>query len=559
MIRRAGLATVAHRGLLTLCLMAGTAVYLRIWAVGRGFWNDELAIALNLRRPAERLAGGLLYHQVAPVGWLRIEKAIFDHLGDSERVLRLPSLIGAMIVLALTALLAHRFLGRWSALLATALVVGAPALQYYAAELKQYAVEAAVALLLLLLVDEFGRGSPRLARQRWLLALAIGVPAALLMFLSYPGVLVFAGAAAGLAGWLGGQRRWADLIALAVSGIPAVAISGYLIRLRLSHDLMPGQQTYFEWGMPLPGSGVVGVFKWLPRMWVQFVEFPMRLHVPVLVLALVVAGAIGLTVRGRSRHMLMLIGSVTAAVAAAAVQGLPMVDRVATYLVAPILILLVAGIDAVVRLTWWLTSRWAPRFRSRLWQVASTAAAAVLVSVLTLATAGSAFVAVAREAANPGYGDPGREVLADVADQIRPGDLVLLYWFSGKLGSWYGDRYGISGYLRAHLSSGEGGKCRSDELDAALAGYQRVWYVRGVQLSSDPEDFTRRVMSQLAARGSIVAFRYFGTIEGSPEDRIDGMAEGPGWVLVDLAAGPDPNPPVTTRDPDRTCLVLQPS
>lgn len=553
--RRRGAATIAHRSLLALCLLAGIAAHLRVWAAGRGFWNDELAIALNLRRPAERLAGGLMYHQVAPLGWLRLEKALFDHVSDSERVLRLPSLLGAIAVLVLTALLAYRILGRWTGLLATTLVAGAPTLQQYAGELKQYAVEAAVALSLLLLVDQLGRRTPGSARRRWLLAAATAVPAALLMFFSYPGVLVLAGAAGGLAAWLAHRRRWADLATLVVSVIPAVALSTYLIRLRLSHSLMPGQQTYFEWGMPVPGSGVIGVLEWLPRMWVRFVEMPMGLRLPVLVLALVVAGLVGLTVRGRSRYAAMLLGALTAAVAAAAAQGLPVVDRVATYLVAPTLILVAAGVDAVVRAIRWLLRRRVPWTGPGSRQVGN-AAVAVLASVLAAAVAGPALVAVARETARPGYRDAGREALADVAGRIRPGDLVVLYWFSDKLGRWYGDRYGVDSYLRARLRPRDGGRCPSEELDGVLAGYQRVWYVRGVRLSLDPDDFTRRVVGQLAAYGSVVDSRFFGTADGTPDDGADGLADGPGWVLIDLTADPDPAPPVTPPDPERACLVL---
>lgn len=531
-------------------------MHLRVWAAGRGFWNDELAIALNLPRPVERLAGGLLYYQVAPLGWLSLEKALHDHVSDSERVLRLPSLFASIVVLAFTTLLVHRILGRWSGLLATLLVAGAPILQQYTGELKQYAFEAAVTVSLLLLVDEYGRRSPRSSRQRWLLALAIGVPTMLLMPFSYPGVLVLGGAIAGVAVWLARQRRWADAVALAVSGIPALVLSAFLILLRMSHSFLPGQQTYFTWGMPLPGSGVVGVLEWLPRMWVRFVETPLMLRFPVLVLALIVAGVVGLARRGRGRYALMLVGVMLAAVAAAAAQGLPVVDRVATYLVPPALILVTAGVDAVVRSVRWLVLHRIGQPRATPWRVAGAAAATVLASALVLLLAAPAFVKVARGMVTPSYRDSGREVLADVADRIRPGDLVVLYWFSDKLGRWYGKRYGIDNYLLARLEPASGGTCPGQRVDTVLAGHQRVWYVRGVKLSSDPADFTRQVAGELARHGRVVQARYFGTADGRPDDDADGLANGPGWVLVDLTAGPDPNPPAIAPDASRTCLVL---
>ena len=76
-----------------------------------------------------------------------------------------------------------------------------------------------------------------------------------------------------------------------------------------------------------------------------------------------------------------------------------------------------------------------------------------------------------------------------------------------------------------------------------LAGARRVWYLYGARLSSDPDDYQARVARELASRGRITERYAYGSSVG-------------GWVLVDLTAGPDPNPPSVPTDPQYACLTV---
>jgi hypothetical protein len=97
--------------------------------------------------------GVLRHNQLAPPGWMVGEKLLYRVLGGDEQVLRLPALIGAGIVQVLTGVLTYRMVGRWAALLAMALVATSPKLLEYSGELKQYAVEAGAAVIVLLVAS----------------------------------------------------------------------------------------------------------------------------------------------------------------------------------------------------------------------------------------------------------------------------------------------------------------------------------------------------------------------------------------------------------------------
>jgi hypothetical protein len=532
------------RVLAAAALLVATAAQVRVWATGRGFWFDELAVAVNLpTRTVPQLAGHLDYNQVAPFGWLAMEKVLFELLGPDERVLRLPSLLAGILVLLLTAVIAYRLTGWWGVAVAVGLAGLSVSMLYYSGELKQYAVEAAVALGLLALGDELVRRSGSGWRPRWWVLAAGALAAAMAVALSYTGLIVLAGVTAGLGAHLAGRRRWRALAALLLAAAPAALVGGGLAWFRLSLPLARGQDVVFATGMPARGSGPADVLVWLPRMWSGFVADPLRWHGPVWTLLLVLGGLVALVVRGRARWAAMFAGVLVAAVGAAAVRGYPLAERVALYLVAPVILLAVAGGDGLIRgLTRMLRGR----------RLRAPAPVAVALAALALAGvalgAGPDLRAGLHEIVYPRNSDLSREALADVARRLRPGDAVLVYNYTDRVTRWYGEWAGVTPVGRVALVPTE--RCERERLDRLLAGAARIWYLHGKRLSRDPADYTERVTRELAGRGEVVATRTF---------RHRTSANVVGWVLVDLAAGPDPDPPPVPPDPAHACLSGSPA
>jgi hypothetical protein len=274
-------------------------------------------------------------------------------------------------------------------------------------------------------------------------------------------------------------------------------------------------------------------------MWTGFVTVTLQWRYPLLILILVLAGLVLLIRRGRALWAAMLGGVLLMAVLAAAARGLPLADRVATWLIAPTVLLVVAGLDGAARLlllgAWW----------SRIGRAASVTLVALLAVVVLPVVATPAAEAAYRQARDPRIKDAGPAALADVADQVQPGDVVLVYWFSYRMARWYGPEHGLAPHNVRLYPPGHD-NCDPQRLAEWLGDARRVWYVHGRNLSGEPRDYPERVAAALATEGTISAVRPFAA------DRYSDSTAA--WVLVDLTAGPDPRPPTVEPSADFHCL-----
>lgn len=532
-----------------LVLLAGVLGQVRVWASDRGFWNDELYVAVNIRSKGfvALATEGLRYAQVAPPGWLMGEHAIYKVLGGNEQVLKFPQLFASATVLVLTTVMAYKCIGRWAALAVAVLLALAPQLYYYAGELKQYSVEAAVAMIIMLVMGAFGvaaRGRP--LKRRFLIGLsavmAIVTPA------SYSALVVVVGSAAGVALLAGIERRWRVAMTTALVAAPAALIGAGQAWLRMQMAFMSDQDSFFPNGFPPEHAGPVEITQWLPRMWEGFIANPMRWGLPQVVLVLAVLGVAALVVRGRAVWAAVFVGVFSAAIGAAIVGGLPLEERVALYLVGPTLILVVAALDGGVRALIALSRQVSGRPLNAAAAIGMAFALAAGLSGLVLAVKPAAAAAY-EEVRQPLYRDNARDIMRDVKQRIQPGDVVLVYDFSQPLASWYGEEYGlpIVGLIGpAHV-------CDTTTVDKALAGAKRVWYIRGARLSYHPDNYHAHVLAELAKRGRLVESQLY-----APQTQAAYSSSA--WTLIDLTGGPDPNPPTPepNSDPVYNCAVVLP-
>ena len=129
---------------------------LRSWQYGAGAsqWVDELALSRGILGLSWHalLTGPLPFGQIAPPGFVLLERAATATLGASDAVLRLVPLAGSLVALWLFYRLALRLLaGPGAVSLALALFAVQPSLIYFAAQVKPYSTDLAVALALTLL------------------------------------------------------------------------------------------------------------------------------------------------------------------------------------------------------------------------------------------------------------------------------------------------------------------------------------------------------------------------------------------------------------------------
>ena len=252
----------AVAGFLILGILLRLVRYLQNYPM----WCDETMLAVNLldRRWMD-LAQPLAYRQVCPLGFLALEWVVVQLWGFSELTLRLFPILCALASVPLFFLLARRVLGesQGGLLLALALFAVAEPPIRYAAEVKPYATDLLVSLVLLNLAWSWRRAPEH---GRWLWVLAAVTPLA--VALSLPSVFLL-GAIAVVGLWEVLARR---------KTAPVFAYSGFLTAAGLSvaalaamgqYQTAPEDRAYFLsfWAEAFPPSwrDPVALGRWLVR------------------------------------------------------------------------------------------------------------------------------------------------------------------------------------------------------------------------------------------------------------------------------------------------------
>ena len=334
-------------------LLLGAAVRLWQYAAGASQWVDELALSrgfLELSWPA-LLSGPLPFAQVAPKGFALLEKAGTELWGASDLGLRLLPLISSLIALWLFARLARRVLAHSAAVaLAIALFALQPALIRYAAQVKPYASDLAVALALTLLAAELASTGERPAAGRLLLA---GAAAAAAVLVSHAAALVLVGLGVALALVAAGAAVTGRRRVLAGLGITAGfwVLAGGAAALAAIRELPPRVRDYLWhfWAPtfgPLPHT-LAGDAHWLSGSLARLLGagglgYPWA----PLYAGLAVLGVIALW--RRSPPLALLLFAPTAvALAAADLHLYPFDSRLVLFVVPALILAIAAGVEAL--------------------------------------------------------------------------------------------------------------------------------------------------------------------------------------------------------------------
>jgi hypothetical protein len=145
-----------------LLILLGALLRIRQYLTGRSLWADEAMLALNIvNRGFAGLFQPLDYDQGAPIGFLLVEKIFNSILGKNELALRLFPLIVGLLSLWLFYLLLKQITSGFGLLTALALFAFNPRLIYYSSEVKQYILDVAVTILLLLIAAPVFSTSPQ--------------------------------------------------------------------------------------------------------------------------------------------------------------------------------------------------------------------------------------------------------------------------------------------------------------------------------------------------------------------------------------------------------------
>jgi hypothetical protein len=295
--------------------------------------HDDAALALNiLQRTAAGLRDSLDYDQLAPWGFLLIERAAVNVGGASEYSLRLPPLLAGLATVPAFWYLAHHRLPLIESVLATGFFSFAQDLTTSVIQVKQYSVELLATILVLIVTRPVLDGSS--PRRRWMLA-AVG--GAVAIWFSFTAVFVLAGI--GLAALIG-RTKSHDVRKVVMVG--AVWISaGLLYATTVLRYQMRGSSMFGIWQHEFLPSAVSQWPTWLLNRFLSLgsVSTSTRLA-PLAAAALVFAIWLAFASRRRFSIALALILLIT--LGAGALGVYPFIGRLLFFAV-PVALLLMFG------------------------------------------------------------------------------------------------------------------------------------------------------------------------------------------------------------------------
>jgi len=338
--------TAAH----TLTALVLIGVILRLWAylADTALYLDEILLSYSiLDLPlVDLLTRPLPLDQVAPLGFLIIERCSVTIFGHNEFALRLFPFACAIVSLLLFRRLAERALTGVGPTVALFVFANGFPFIRYAVVVKQYELDVMAAILLMLIAFNL--------RDRWTATkrlLLLGLVGFAVISFSQASVFVMAGLGFALAvDWL--LSRDQNTLRALLFTLPlwaTASIIGVIIGVR---SMTPATRTFMEdfsagGFVPLPFRGASAVHWFWESLTSLFSDLTLlRYRWPVVFVVVALVGVIALWRRSRSLA-LFLLSQFTLAIIAAVAQQCPLRGRLALWLLPAALLAVAAGTECI--------------------------------------------------------------------------------------------------------------------------------------------------------------------------------------------------------------------
>ncbi|MCL5054719.1 MAG: glycosyltransferase family 39 protein [Firmicutes bacterium] len=176
---------------LWIFIILGIELRLFQYLTDRSLWLDEAVLALSiLHRSFIGLFHPLNYNLAAPTGFLLVEKGFVEIFGSGGLALRAFPLLCGISSLFLFERLARKILSDKALVLSTGLFAFCFPLIYYSSEVKPYATDVAVTLVLYLFFFHFVQNDAEVGIFKFLLLLFSGTTA---IWFSFPSIFILSG------------------------------------------------------------------------------------------------------------------------------------------------------------------------------------------------------------------------------------------------------------------------------------------------------------------------------------------------------------------------------
>lgn len=470
-------------------IIIGVAAVLRFiqFAANRSLWLDESMLALNiLTKSFTGLFQPLDYFQVAPIGFLVLEKALVGLLGNNEFVLRLFPFVCGISSLFLFWYVANYSIRKNGVIWALCLFGFSKYLIYYSGELKQYASDVVITLILYCVTIYIRQKEGFKTRY----VFVYGVVGAIAIWFSLPSAFVLAGVGTSLFVFSGLKRDWQRAGWLASSFLFwLVSFGAYiLIYTHGISDNLSFQRTYWQNAfMPFPPLSISDV-KWFADKFFGILQNPVGLTFNGIGALCFLCGGLSLFDEDKE-WFFCLLGPIFAALLVSGFQVYPFTSRTLLFIVPSFYIVIGHGLSFI-------------------WEKLQHISKMIYVMLLMLLLMHPVYFAsmqlvtmkpnkaIVRENIKP--------VMKYLKEHKRQGDLVYLFNMSQYAFKYYAERYGFrdldykDGYS-IHYDLKKDLKDIHKDLDQ-LRGHERVWLLFA-HFKDEGLDYERLYLSYLDVIG----------------------------------------------------------
>ncbi len=333
---------------LSILMLLSIAIRGRQYLANRSFWLDEAFLANNIKdRDYMQLLQPLDYSQVAPIGFLYIEKLMSNIFGVNELALRLvPFLCSLMATFFLFKLVENLTKKKVEAILTTFAFLVPISMTYFASELKQYMLDLCAGLVLFYFYFVHIRNKSNNSGS-----LFFGIVGAVLIWFSNVVIIVLVALTLvegisivkrsnlkSFSYFLAGLLLWSSSFLL------------YYIYFIKNHPHTAGMQAYWAHGfMPLKFSdSLIWLQKSFDSIFRNTISY-YEMTIPALFLFIV--GIIGVGVQKQKRQILILLVPILMHLLLSALKLYPFSDRLVLYLVPLFLIFIIEGLVFISQIT----------------------------------------------------------------------------------------------------------------------------------------------------------------------------------------------------------------
>ena len=429
------------------------------YIINRSLWLDESFFALNIvNKTFPELFKPLDYMQVAPVGFLVIEKLNVQLFGNNEYALRLFPLIAGISALFLFYKIAKHVLTKEGVIIAVGLFSLSGYLIYYSSEVKQYSSDVAVALLLY-------TTTLYIRPERFSLPYIFlyGIAGAVAIWFSNPSVFILAGIGLSLLLTFLVKKDWLGVGKLSIiCSIWLLSFAAFYLlvgsSLVMSDNVHVMQGGWSDSFMPLPPISFSD-FKWYIQTFFQVFRSPVGINLTGIAALTFLIGCISMFAKNK-QWFFILLSPVAITLLASGFHMYPFKGRLILFIVPAMLLFIAEGVEY----TWNKTKSASPLIVSIL--VGLLFSHPILYASYHAMTQSSHAIRPVEDI---------KTVMCYLKEHKKEEDIVYLYYASKNAFNYYAKRYGFNeDECIIGIRAIEDWKGYILDLDK-LSGKKRVW------------------------------------------------------------------------------------